>query len=76
MCPPAVTFGEWTFHGLKYRYPALLMYKAQRVKTTTLLQIHNEHMSTVLIQPIDEVSIQRTFEELGIYRQFNKGMLE
>lgn len=63
MCPPAVTFGA-------------AMYKAQRVKTTTLLQIHNKHMSTVLIQPIDEVSIQRTFEELGIYRQFNKGMLE
>ena len=33
-------------------------------------------MSTVLIQLINEVSIQKTFEELGIYRQFNKGMLE
>ena len=31
-------------------------------------------MSTVLIQLINEVSIQRTFEELGIYRQFNKGI--
>lgn len=33
-------------------------------------------MSTVLIQLINEISIQRTFEELGIYSQFNKGMLE
>ena len=36
---PEVIFGDWEFHGLKYRYPVLLTYEAQRVKTMTVLQV-------------------------------------